>query len=496
MIPLDLACDLSPVWRVHAPFRRKPWIYCTLHNFGQNTALFGNLAAYASGPIATLNDAAHGNMAGMGLTMEGIDQNAVVYELATDAMWRTSPIDVDGWIEQYLTCRYGACPAEIKAAWDVLRRVVYDGAGPSDISRYMTRPRADAGCEAGPELAELRGVVEAYLTCASQFGGHPLFLRDLVDIEKRYLAECGGPMLLEFWNAHDRGDDAGMARHSTRYLKLLLDIDLLVGTQEAYRMSNWVTAARAMGRDKAEADLMERNARMQVTVWGGPVLHDYAAKEWNGLIREFYAERWRQLFAAVRAAPKGAFDQAAWNRDIAAWEEAWTRETGVGESLATENAVSLAKRLLATYRDVESFAPADRGIAVGRPVTVSGGTEGSHRPEYAVDGSAGHRGRGWYASPYPQWLQVDLESPTRIGRVDLHTYWDGRRFYQYTIEVSTDGQAWTQVVDMSKNTRPAVGRGFSHTFPAALARFVRVNMLHNSANVGVHVTEMRVFAAS
>jgi hypothetical protein len=145
----------------------------------------------------------------------------------------------------------------------------------------------------------------------------------------------------------------------------------------------------------------------------------------------------------------------------------------------------------------ERWGPNVVGIAVGRPVTVSGGTEPGHPPELAVDGNAGDRnGSSWWAGPpTPRYLQIDLEAPTRIDTVQVFPYWDGQRYYQYTVELSRDGQDWIRVVDMSDNTRPSTEAGHLHSFPPVEARYVRVNMLHNSANQSVHLVEVRVFPA-
>ena len=57
------------------------------------------------------------------------------------------------------------------------------------------------------------------------------------------------------------------------------------------------------------------------------------------------------------------------------------------------------------------------------------------------------------------WLQVDLGEAQDLRGVELFTYWGGRRYYHYTIEVSLEGQSWTQVVDASENTTPATETG-------------------------------------
>jgi hypothetical protein len=207
-------------------------------------------------------------------------------------------------------------------------------------------------------------------------------------------------------------------------------------------------------------------------------------------------ERWRKFFDELKRTIKASdFDAAAWDKSIAAWEEKWTQRTDLPKSSPVKDTVELARALFKKYEKVAEEAVPPPGIAVGKPVMVSGGTEQGHEPKDAVDGSAVRRDQGWYATPYPQWLQIDLEQPADIGAVTVYPFWDGQRFYQYTVELSMDGEQWKQVADMSKNTKPATARGHAHAFPATKARYVRVDMLHGSANVGIRLIEVRVFAA-
>lgn len=131
-------------------------------------------------------------------------------------------------------------------------------------------------------------------------------------------------------------------------------------------------------------------------------------------------------------------------------------------------------------------------LTTGKPVTTDGGTQGKdHQPELAVDGRLD---TSWWAGPYPKWLQVDLQKVYDIDRIQLFPYWGGSRYYQYAISVSTDGQHWRQVVDESRNEQPSSPKGRMFDIKNAKARYVRVNMLKNSANEGVHIKELRVFA--
>ena len=141
-----------------------------------------------------------------------------------------------------------------------------------------------------------------------------------------------------------------------------------------------------------------------------------------------------------------------------------------------------------SYRRVDY----ERNLTTGKPATASS-IEAGHGPEYAVDGQI-NVDRAWWAAPYPQWLQVDLQGVYKLGSVRVYPYWDGSRYYRYTVELSVDAKSWVQVADMSQNTRPATESGDLLRFEPRDARYVRVNMLYNSANQGVHLVQVRVYA--
>lgn len=130
-------------------------------------------------------------------------------------------------------------------------------------------------------------------------------------------------------------------------------------------------------------------------------------------------------------------------------------------------------------------------LATGKPVICSGGTQHPNVPANAVDGDISNAS-GWHCSSLPQWLQIDLEKVQPIENIKLYTYHDNRRHYRYFIEVSSDGKNFTEVVDQRGNTLPSSSQGFEHSFASINARYVRVTMVFNSANPGVHINEILV----
>ncbi len=486
MLLLDLAAEVDEIWRRHASFRKKPYVWNLLHNYGQNTALSGDLRAISNKPARALTDPDRGRLSGMGLTMEGIEQNAVVYELMTDMMWRTTPVKPEEWLAEYGVQRYGSSSDAVRKAWSQTMGGIYLGQTENESAAYTNRPKRTGVAEPGDEILDTRRRVEALLALPSNVHSSPLWQRDVVDLAKRYGEQAVRIAAYQVVNSISSHDAAATKRSRADFDRVMGLIDQLLASVPQHRMDRWIAAARATV-DALDKRALEVNARLQVTVWGGPILFDYAAKEWAGLVSDFYRPRWNRFFDAL-AAPD--FDDARFEADSAAWELKWTSSRSpveVGPSIGAETAT---RALLVGAKSLEP-TQSDPGIAVNRPVTTDAEAEPGHDPTCITDGRSS--GRYWASGPGPHWVQIDLGFAHRASKVQVFPFVDGKRYYQYTVQTSTDGKAWTTVADLSQNKTPSTRKGTVHEFAAAMIRYVRVNMLFNSANPSMHLHEVRVF---
>ena len=130
-----------------------------------------------------------------------------------------------------------------------------------------------------------------------------------------------------------------------------------------------------------------------------------------------------------------------------------------------------------------------QNLALGKPVQAPSHQD-HHVPRQIVDGVVDNSS-GWHAGS-PQAVTVDLEALYVLDTLRLYPYVGGR-YYQYTIDVSRDGKTWETIVDESKNTKPSTKDGRTFKLADAVGRYVRVNMLKNSANPGVHLNELMVY---
>ncbi|XVF73610.1 hypothetical protein PTKIN_Ptkin12aG0216000 [Pterospermum kingtungense] len=125
MIVLDLFADVKPIWAYSSQFYGTPYVWCLLHNFGGNIEMYGILDAISSGPIDA-RKSKNSTMVGVGMCMEGIEQNPVVYELMSEMAFRKEKVQVLEWLKTYTHRRYGKAIHQIEEAWEILYHTIYN----------------------------------------------------------------------------------------------------------------------------------------------------------------------------------------------------------------------------------------------------------------------------------------------------------------------------------------------------------------------------------
>ena len=105
--------------------------------------------------------------------------------------------------------------------------------------------------------------------------------------------------------------------------------------------------------NKHQKNLCEKNARNLVTLWGGKnaVLHEYACKQWNGLIQDFYMPRWSFFIEAVKEdLKKGkSTDFDKFEESIKEWEWNWVNSRKDYPDTPTTDAIEICKIMYNKY---------------------------------------------------------------------------------------------------------------------------------------------------
>ena len=322
MLLLDLWSERYPVWNRTEAYYGKPWIWCMLQNFGQNTVLSGNATSIANDPASALADPASGAMVGLGLTMEGIEQNPAIYALMLENVWRSEPIDIDDFLADYLQNRYGISVdssevsdsevyQNVYKAWQLIFASAYEntvnnGGQESIITgrpNFMKNPGGTTNTNIHYNPADLVRAWDLLIKDAGKLAESDGYRYDLVDVTRQNLANYASVLQQNTAHYYEMGDLEGFRNAADSFIELIRDMDSLLSSRKEFLLGPWLESAKAMGDTQEEKILYEREARDLITVWGDKDcrIRDYACKHWSGLMNGFYLPRWQRFFDQVYA---------------------------------------------------------------------------------------------------------------------------------------------------------------------------------------------------
>lgn len=372
MVVLDLFSESRPQWGDPASswyrkegFGQHDWLFCMLLNYGGNVGLHGKMAHLIEEFYKAKDSSFGKTLKGVGMTMEGIENNPVMYELLCELPWREQCFSKDEWLEGYLKARYGKSDSQVSQAWMLLSNTIYNCPAASTQqgtheSILCARPSWKAyQVSSWSEMSDYydpADVIRAagmMVDAAERFRGNNNFEYDLVDIVRQAVAEKGRLMYRVLVDAYKAGDRELFKLSSDRFLRLILMQDRLLATRPEFKVGHWLESARNLGSTEEEKDWYEWNARVQITTWGNRVaaddggLHDYAHREWNGLLRDFYYLRWKTWLDEQLKSFEGGQPKAI---DFYALEEPWTLKHNSYASEAEGNPVDIACEI---YREIK-----------------------------------------------------------------------------------------------------------------------------------------------
>lgn len=337
---LDLYAEKFPQWGDPvSPRCRKEgflghdWLYCMLLNFGGNVGMHGRMSQMIEG-FAKARSEANSPLTGVGVTAEGIENNPVMYELLFDLPWGNVK-DRDSWLTAYLTARYGRRPTdEETAAWHILATTVYDapldykGEGTPE-SVLCARPKKNLrsvstwGCSDifyTPEQIQEASRLLASSAAESRNAG---LQYDIIDVTRQANATVAHELLHDIDIAFESGDTIAARDLSGRFMALIDSQDSLLSILPDTQLSTWLDMAAQCGTDSVQRLRNVENAARLITVWGDSIaanrggLHDYSHREWGGLLRSLYRDRWDAWWQWRLAGEQGPAP------DFWAMEERW-----------------------------------------------------------------------------------------------------------------------------------------------------------------------------
>jgi len=335
----ELFGEFTNNWELRNGYESTPFIWCCVNNFGERPGLFGKLQRYADEVYRARQSPYGGYLQGVGIMPEGINNNPIVYDLVPELGWRKEHLEVKDWIDHFADYRYGLANEDIHTAWQGFLQTIYqslpgyqEGAGESifcarpaleikSVSSWGTRERKY-------DSAKFVAAVRAFAKAAPAFKGVQTYRIDLINFTRQVLANRGEIVFGELVNAY-RGKDRKVFNAATdRFLHFISLTDDLLSADPYYHLDTWQEQALRLGNTPEEKEQYIRNAMMLITYWGEnnrkeDNLHEYAYKEWSGMMRSFYQERWEMYFTYLRGVMEGRDAPAP---DFFNWERKWVEE--------------------------------------------------------------------------------------------------------------------------------------------------------------------------
>ena len=318
LLVLDLFSECRPmfgipsIWKREEGYKQHHWLFCLLENFGANVGLHGRMDQLLDNFYGEKEECK-----GIGFTMEGSENNPIMFELMSELPWRPEKFKKEDWVRQYVKARYGVEDPLIERAWLLLARTIYNcpagnnQQGPHE-SIFCGRPSLN-NFQAS-SWSKMKNYYDPYSTLeaammmnsvAEKYRGNNNFEYDLVDITRQALADQARLQYQRTIADYKAFAVKEFESDYRRFLLMLLMQDKLLGTRSEFRLGHWTQAAIDCGTTPEEKKLYEWNARVQITTWGNRYcadtggLRDYAHKEWQGLLKDFYYPRWEAYFNAL-----------------------------------------------------------------------------------------------------------------------------------------------------------------------------------------------------
>ncbi len=334
MIVLDLAAEDLPIWSKVAA-NHKPFIWCMLHNYGGRRSLYGNLSTLTHDPYE-VQAQVPGYFLGTGLTMEAIDQNPIMYEMMNEVAYHTKSFEVTGWVEEYVTRRYGLAAPTITTsanstlteevntlahvAWSQL--VVNNYLGETPVCHHYCHRESILTQRPSWQLSQTNGMLSGPLVdiwqtlervgqLSTQVASNIAYRYDLVDVSRQVIANLFFDAYQMMKTAYNRQDASNFQSISRMMVEMVNDMDSILSSHPHYLLGRWISDARRWAAidpitgeiNESEANLYDFNARNQITLWGDDgEIDDYAMKQWGGLLSGYYQHRWELFFSYAQEA--------------------------------------------------------------------------------------------------------------------------------------------------------------------------------------------------
>lgn len=305
---IELFGENTNNWEKRQGYENTPFIWSNVSNFGEKNGLYGRLERFNEEVFRAKKSAYGPLLRGVGIIPEGINNNPVTYDFMLELGWHENKVDVSKWIENYTQYRYGVANDTIIKAWQLLLETVYSSPnvyqeGPSE-SIFCARPDTNVKAvstwgtrKRNYNIEKFDEAVKLFSSVSGEIRKTETYIVDRTDFVRQSLANKADTIYFLMVDALSKNNIDQFQESAKRLKFLLLQQDSLLNSNRFFRLNTWLQKAIDFGENDLERSIALKNAKIQITYWGPDYnpktnLHDYAHKEWGGLLSSLYLERW------------------------------------------------------------------------------------------------------------------------------------------------------------------------------------------------------------
>ena len=281
--------------------------------------------------------------------------------------WRSEAVtDLPSWVIQYAARRYGTTniPPSVELAWLYLLDGAYQFHWSWDIKGMVERaPEFVMDYYSALHATNISNAWLLLVTSAAdgyidqsvgplQYDivdfGRQVLVNLFVDIHAMYM------VTYNMYSQHMVNTSTQLDAIRSAMLQLFDDLDMLLASNTNFLLGHWIADARAsIPKYPPDAvDNAEFNARNQITMWGPDEnIEDYASKEWAGLVKDYYKERWALFTGLVNEAVREGktFDHDAYESARYLLEKKFSFTIKAYPTSPVGNPVDIAIALIKSY---------------------------------------------------------------------------------------------------------------------------------------------------
>ncbi|MDT8912387.1 alpha-N-acetylglucosaminidase [Amycolatopsis sp. PS_44_ISF1] len=484
MFIVDGLSDRYPDWHRDADWGGVPYAFGSIYDFGGHTTLGANLGVWP-GRYFTQRAKPGSAMNGIAVMPEGFDNNPAAFELLAELPWHASAFGLGDWLGDYALGRYGTSAAA--PAWRTLAATAYampaDGWSEAQDGLFAAEPSLTAtnAAEWSPgyvryDPVAFEAALPQLLAAAGSARQPEAYAYDLLDVARQVVDNRGRVLLPKLDAAYRAHDLPGFRALANQWMRLLADLDDLAGSNAAFLLGPRLAEATAAAHSPAEAATLCADLLGIDTVWGSRPgfdagLGDYANREWQGLVGDYYAGRWQKYFASLETALRTGTAPAP--IDWYAYGSAWSTAPHAFPTRPRGDTVAIARRVAGELRTGSSTlavsVTAQGGVVTpDTPVTVTAKIRNLNALAPGTDA-------GTVGITVPAGLTATADTPTRPGRLapgaEATVRWTVRLKTATPIRtaVTVTAADATATLNLVSGHRPALPWHLANTGDAAFA---------------------------